>query len=54
MHRLDLALTAQCLQEGVLQPLQWEDRDLLVEAISAPAANEGFDYNRLEFLGDAM
>ncbi|KAK5174894.1 Dicer-like protein 2 [Saxophila tyrrhenica] len=54
MHRVDLALTAQRMQDEVLPEVCFDNVDLLVQATCAPSANEVFDYNRLEFLGDTI
>jgi hypothetical protein len=54
MHNVDLALTAQLLQEDVLFTVSFDNTGVLTEAMCAPSANEILDYNRLEFLGDAM
>lgn len=54
MHRLDIAVLAQHMQSGLLADVGISDRSLIVEAVTAPSASEGFDYNRLEFLGDSI
>lgn len=54
MHRLDLNLLAQDLQDNVLRPVEIRNLSLTVEAITSPAAGEDTDYNRLEFLGDTV
>ncbi|KAF2219956.1 hypothetical protein BDZ85DRAFT_267874 [Elsinoe ampelina] len=52
MHRLHMTLLAQDLG-SVLLP-DTTSTSLVREAISAPSAGEGYDYNRLEYLGDAI
>ena len=54
LHRIDIALLAQELQSTTLGHLAINDNALVVEAICSPAAQEGCDYNRLEFLGDTI
>jgi hypothetical protein len=54
LHHVDLALTSQDLQREVLGDVRFNDSSILVEATAAPSASEGFDYNRLEYLGDAV
>ncbi|EMC95345.1 hypothetical protein BAUCODRAFT_46072, partial [Baudoinia panamericana UAMH 10762] len=55
MHQVDVRLTVQEMQHSsVLQDLQLKNGDLIQEAISAPSAAEKSDYNRLEYLGDAL
>lgn len=54
MHRIDVGLSAQELQSTILKAVSISKRELVVEAISAPAAREERDYNRLEYLGDAI
>lgn len=51
MHKIDVALVAQGLQNSVLS---YGDSSLVIQAISAPAAREEANYNRLEFLGDSV
>ncbi|KAF4556245.1 Ribonuclease III domain-containing protein [Elsinoe fawcettii] len=54
MHRLDVALLVQNLQSAILKDVQIDSISLITEAISAPSAGEDKDYNRLEYLGDAI
>jgi len=54
LHRIDIQLLAQELQETILSAVGISDISLIIEAISSPAASEGADYNRLEYLGDAI
>ena len=54
IHRLDIALISRNLQTGILQPVGIRDASLIAESLSSPAAGESTDYNRLEFLGDAI
>lgn len=53
-HRMDIALLAQNLSNTTLQPVGFRDASLVIEAICSPAAQEGKDYNRLEYLGDSL
>lgn len=53
-HRVELAMGAQHLQAGPLGSISFDNTQLLVEAMTAPSSSEGFDYNRLEFLGDTI
>lgn len=53
-HRMDIALLAQNLSRTMLQAVKLRDASLIVEAICSPAAQEGKDYNRLEYLGDSI
>ncbi|CAK4028247.1 Dicer 2 [Lecanosticta acicola] len=54
MHRLDVDMLAQELDKTLLQSVGIHNNELLVEAISSPAAGEAKDYNRLEYLGDSV
>ena len=54
MHRIDLRLLAQDLQATVLKDVGIRNTALVLEAISAPSAGETVDFNRLEYLGDAV
>ncbi|KAI5292672.1 Dicer-like protein 2, partial [Ascosphaera acerosa] len=54
LHRLEVFLHADHLRETVLAPLRLRDLSLLVDAISSPLAREPSNYQRLEFLGDAL
>ncbi|KAI9707868.1 MAG: hypothetical protein M1820_004474 [Bogoriella megaspora] len=54
LHRCHLLLTAKLLRDGLLQPLQINDVGLILAATTASSANEEVDYQRLEFLGDAV
>ena len=54
LHRIDTTLLAADLQSSVLSAVPVHNEALLIEAISSPSAQEASDYNRLEFLGDAM
>ncbi|KAH9825776.1 putative helicase family Dicer subfamily protein [Teratosphaeria destructans] len=54
LHRIDSSLSAGRLQTTVLRHVGIHDTKLIAEAISAPAAIENADYNRLEYLGDAI
>lgn len=54
LHRIQVAMVVDHLCKGLLAPLQFKDRNLVTTAISASSANEGTDYQRLEFFGDSM
>ncbi|KAF2766032.1 P-loop containing nucleoside triphosphate hydrolase protein [Teratosphaeria nubilosa] len=54
LYRIDSSLSARRLQTTVLRDVGIHRVELILEAISAPAANENADYNRLEYLGDAI
>ncbi|KAI6865540.1 P-loop containing nucleoside triphosphate hydrolase protein [Hortaea werneckii] len=54
LHRIEVQLLAQELQGSLLADVGIRDISLISEAISSPAAYESRDYNRLEYLGDAM
>ncbi|GAB1736443.1 hypothetical protein NU219Hw_g7593t1 [Hortaea werneckii] len=54
LHRVELQLLVQELQETLLVDVGIRDDSLVSEAISSPAAQDGTDYNRLEYLGDAV
>ncbi|KAG8630094.1 hypothetical protein KVT40_001713 [Elsinoe batatas] len=52
MHRFHMSLLAQELRSVLRQGIT--STSLVREAISAPSAGEGYDYNRLEYLGDTI
>lgn len=54
IHRIELQLIAQDLHSSVLKSVGVIPTSLLLEALSSPSANEPTDYNRLEYLGDAI
>ncbi|KAI7240033.1 P-loop containing nucleoside triphosphate hydrolase protein [Hortaea werneckii] len=54
LHRIEVQLLAQELQETLLADVGIRDGSLVSEAISSPAAQDGTDYNRLEYLGDSI
>lgn len=53
LHKVKVAMIVDRLCETILSPLQFRYRDVVATAIAAPSANEGTDYNRLEFRGDS-
>ncbi|KAK3117744.1 Dicer-like protein 2 [Teratosphaeriaceae sp. CCFEE 6253] len=53
-HRIDVRLLAQRLQRTILKDIDITNTALIIEALSSPSADEASDYNRLEFLGDAI
>lgn len=52
LNKVEQSLLAQELQRTILSNVEMR-HDLLVEATCAPSAQETFNYQRLEFLGDA-
>ncbi|KAK5112097.1 hypothetical protein LTR62_004439 [Meristemomyces frigidus] len=54
LHRIDITLIAESVQTDLLHDVGINDTGLILEALSAPSAGETSDYNRLEFLGDAI
>lgn len=54
LHKIQVTMVVESLCEGLLAPLQFEDRSLVTTAISASSAMEGTDYQILEFLGDSI
>ncbi|KAK6434106.1 Dicer-like protein 2 [Oleoguttula sp. CCFEE 5521] len=55
LHVIGVDLLAQKLRSDCLSAISFQRSELVVEAISAPAARERLgDYNRLEYLGDTM
>jgi len=53
IHKIQVALVVENLCDGLLSPLQFQNRSLVATAISASSANEPTDYQRQEFLGDS-
>ncbi|KAI9869964.1 MAG: Dicer-like protein 2, partial [Pleopsidium flavum] len=54
MHRFEVFMVAEHLCDEVLSPVAFNNVDLVVTAISASGAQEGTNYQRLEFLGDSI
>ncbi|KAI5283572.1 Dicer-like protein 2, partial [Ascosphaera aggregata] len=54
IHNVEIYLHADNLRNTILSPLDIKDLGLLVSAISSPVAREETNYQRLEFLGDAV
>ena len=54
LHKVQVAFIAQRLCDTILSPLQFQDRTLVISAISASSANEATNYQRLETLGDSI
>lgn len=54
IHCLELQLSASSVCQSVLHDVGLNDTSLVLEAITAPGANEAVDYNRLEYLGDSI
>lgn len=54
MHQIELHLAAEYCRSRLLSSVQINDLNLVVNAISASAARERTDYQRLEFLGDSI
>ena len=54
LHKYEVYLIADQLRKTRLAPVQFQDLDGVVMALSASSAREGVDYQRLEFLGDSV
>ena len=54
LHRVSTQLLATHLSKTLLASLQISDTNLILTAITAPQAREGYDYQSLEFLGDSV
>ena len=54
LHKVQVAFIAQRLCDTILSPLHFQDRTLVISAISASSANEATNYQRLETLGDSI
>ena len=54
MHRVETVLLTEHLCTGLLAPIGLSTPDAALPAICTPAAREESDYQRLEFLGDAI
>ena len=54
MRKVRNALIVEDLCSNLLSPVGFTDKSLVLTAISAPAARESTDYQKLEFLGDAL
>ncbi|KAI9835015.1 MAG: Dicer-like protein 2 [Sclerophora amabilis] len=54
IHLYEKLLVADRLRNTILSSAHINDLNLVVTAISAPAAQEGTNYEQLEFLGDAI
>ena len=54
MHRMKTSLIVNELCETLLAPVRFYDRNLVLTAISTPAAREATHYQRFEFLGDSI
>lgn len=54
LHSIENHLIAQRLNETVLAPIGFKDLNLVLTAISANAARESTNYQRMEFYGDSM
>lgn len=52
MHHIENILVTDHLCDGLLAPIQFEDRQLVCKATTATAAREVYNYQELEFLGD--
>ena len=53
MHHIEISLVAEQLCDDILPSVGFTDSALVRTAISASAANEASNYQRLEFLGDS-
>ncbi|KAL2680573.1 hypothetical protein Neosp_008175 [[Neocosmospora] mangrovei] len=54
IHEIGVQLVASELSTTLLQPVNINDLQLVLEAISSRSAHEPVDYERLEFLGDSI
>lgn len=54
MHQVEIHILAKHLCSNLLSPVQIKDLKLVITAISASAARESTNYQRLEFLGDSV
>ncbi|KAL1954867.1 hypothetical protein VTO42DRAFT_509 [Malbranchea cinnamomea] len=54
LHHIENHFIAQELSETILAPVGFKDLKLILTAISASAAREATDYQRLEFYGDSL
>jgi dsRNA-specific ribonuclease len=54
LHRVSTQLLATHLSKTLLASLQISDTNLILTAITAPQAREGYDYQSVEFLGDSV
>ncbi|KAI2632049.1 hypothetical protein GGR54DRAFT_582008 [Hypoxylon sp. NC1633] len=54
MHMIEIHLVAEELCGTILKDVGFSNISLVTTAISAPAANEATNYQRLEFLGDSI
>ncbi|MCJ1246310.1 Dicer-like protein 2 [Trapelia coarctata] len=52
MHTVENTLVTDHLCDGLLAPVQFQDRQLVSTATTAAAACEAYNYQELEFLGD--
>ena len=53
-HKIHNALLAEQLNNTILAPASISSLPLILEAISAPVSRENVNYQRMEFLGDAV
>ena len=53
-HHIEVSLVATHLCENLLSPVKFQNRNLVMTAISASVAREPSNYQRLEFLGDGI
>jgi dsRNA-specific ribonuclease len=54
MHRFEVYLVAEILSKSILEKVEISSLGLVVTALTASSANEGTNYQRLEFLGDSI
>ncbi|KAF2089842.1 hypothetical protein K490DRAFT_35448 [Saccharata proteae CBS 121410] len=52
-HRIELSMLAEELRSSILAPVQINNLDLVLQAVTASSTTEE-DYQRLEFLGDCI
>lgn len=53
-HRYEVYLIADHLRNTIVAPVQFQDLQLVLTAISASSAQQDTNYQRLEFLGDSI
>ncbi|KAI9750626.1 MAG: hypothetical protein M1835_001365 [Candelina submexicana] len=54
MHRYETIMVAEELSRSILEPVNFQDLNLVLMAITASSAREGTNYERLELLGDCI
>ena len=54
LHEVEVYLTAMTLSATLLKPINFQNVDLVLTAISSRSASEPTNYERLEFFGDSL